>query len=571
MGYAGTAVNSQDSSVIRLGSDWPRHYRRVGACIFPRCSRRARAVTRISAAHVSPWSYFSCTIRSGWQHGLIQRGLGGESTQLFSMRLDTTESRSEGVPNARILAISSSWQLAVLLRGHLVNCNITRGTLARAPFGSGGLREILQDVQEADWTPDATALAIIRDAGGRSRLEFPIGKSLYETGGYLSHLRVSPRGDKAAFIEHPIREDDAGSVVVIDSAGTKTTISSGWNSVDGLAWSRNGDPDEIWFTAAKVGMARALYAGSLSGKLRLIARVPGALILQDISSDGRVLITHDIWRLGIYVLAPGETVERDLSLFEWSLASDISSDGKTLLITESGEGEGSNYGVYLRKIDGSPAIRLGEGIATALTPDGKWALSMPRTSLPRLILLPTGAGQAKRLELDPMSHQWVSCLPDGQRILIWGNEPGRGRRLYVRDLAGGKLQPITPEGTNIPWAISPDGKFVAAFTDPDQLVSLYPILGGEPRPVPSLTPGDAPIGWGADNRTLYVSPRGDLPPKIFSVDPKTGRRHFIRQAMPPDPVGIRCVPRILTTSDARSYAYTYFRDLSDLYVVDGLK
>src|SRR5206468_8159563 len=105
----------------------------------------------------------------------------------------------------------------------------------------------------------------------------------------------------------------------------------------------------------------------LSGRERLLARVTGGLTLQDVAADGRVLLTHDTTRRGILALAPGEQKERDLSWLDWSLVRDLSPDGKTVLFDESGDGAGAAYAVGLRKTDGSPAVRLGEGAASALS------------------------------------------------------------------------------------------------------------------------------------------------------------------------------------------------------------
>src|SRR5262249_37816636 len=163
--------------------------------------------------------------------------------------------------------------------------------------------EIQDDVQWADWSADGSGFAIIRDVAGKSRLEMPIGKVLVETTGWLSDLRVSSRGDSAAFMEHPARGDDGGSVAVIDAAGKKRTLTKEYAAEGGLAWSPDGK--EIWFTAAEVGGNRALWAVSLSGVARLLTRVTGNLTLQDAARDGKVLISHDTLRSGILAMAPG--------------------------------------------------------------------------------------------------------------------------------------------------------------------------------------------------------------------------------------------------------------------------
>jgi Tol biopolymer transport system component len=248
----------------------------------------------------------------------------------------------------------------------------------------------------------------------------------------------------------------------------------------------------------------------------------------------------------------------------------LSADGKTLLLDEAGEGGGAGYSVYLRKTDGSPAVRLGDGVALALSPDQKWVLSTPLQSPEQLILLPTKAGGPKLLAKDGISHYQARWFPDGKRILIAGNEPGHGVRLYVQDLEAGKPQAITPEGVStLAYPPSPDGRMVAAI-GPDQKGYLYPVQGGEPRPLPGLGGHDTPINWDTDGRGLYVYPRGELPAQVFRLDVATGQRKLWKKLMPLDPAGVNIIWPICVAPDGKSYVYGYRRYLSDLYVVEGL-
>ncbi len=187
--------------------------------------------------------------------------------------------------------------------------------------------------------------------------------------GWISHLSVSPDGQRVAFLDQPILGDDRGGVSVVDSAGNQQKLPIECESAQGIAWSPSGR--EVWFTCASRGLWRALLAATLDGKVRTVLRVPGSLFLGDIAADGTVLLSHDNARRGIMGLAPGETTERDLSWLDWSQPMMLSEDGRTLLITEEGEGGGPGYGVFVRKTDGSPAVRLGTGEGTALSPDGR--------------------------------------------------------------------------------------------------------------------------------------------------------------------------------------------------------
>ncbi|HSP92966.1 MAG TPA: hypothetical protein VLU06_00350, partial [Thermoanaerobaculia bacterium] len=443
-------------------------------------------------------------------------------------------------------------------------------TVSQVALAGGAPREIAENVLFADWSPDGERLAVVRVADGRYRLEFPSGKVLYETsGGWISYARVSPRGDRIAFFEHPVSPDDRGSVAVVDLSGKTRTLSSGWESEQGLAWSPDGD--EVLFTAAPAGVARDLYAVNLSGRQRLVARVPGGMILQDIFRDGRVLMTRNTERLLALYLAPGEMRERDLSWLDWSFPVDFSPDGKTLLFSEQGRGGGPHYTACLRKTDGSPVVRLGEGNPTEFSPDGKWVLTTFSTSPEQLLLLPTGPGEPRRLDRGMIQNYiGANFFPDGRRILISGREPDGPPGLYVQDLSGGKPRRVANglAATAPSHPISPDGKTVAAYDRTRSLV-LFPVDGGSPRPLPGWTQGDSLVRW-ADGEALFIT-RGVVPSEVFRVDVRTGRREPWRTVVPRDPAGVRNMRPVVLSADGKSLVYACNRVLSDLYIVEGLK
>ena len=383
---------------------------------------------------------------------------GGEPLTIFSMRPGSRESRSLDLPQARILSISSSGEMAILLG------TTTPGTLARVPLSGGAPREILENVNDADWSPDGTNLAISHTVGSRNRIEYPIGNMLYESEGIRvgpgANLRVSPKGDFVAFFEFDNAVADY-AVTVLDLHGKRRVLSRGWRVVGQLAWSPKGD--EIWFGgASRSGVNAALRAVSLDGRERTVVETAEPMALDDIR-DGRVLGVAVDSRLGISFLAPGAKEERDLSWFDASYIYDMSADGKTILFVELSYGQPRNVAIYLRKTDGSPAIRLGDGNRPALSPDGKWVMCIlsdgPKTNLS---LLPTGAGEARSIGTEGMHYERVEWFPDGQRILFTGNEPNRPLRTFIQSLNGGKLTPVTPEGT-VAARVSPDQKFVTAI------------------------------------------------------------------------------------------------------------
>ena len=500
----------------------------------------------------------------------------GNPSDVYTARPEAPESRSMGLPRTQLLSVSSSGEMAVLLNAHAIGTWVTVGTLARAPLIGGAPREILGNVQWADWSPDGKELAIVRDVNGRSRLEYPAGKVLYESGGWMANPRVSPKGDSIAFIDHPLQGDDGGSIAVVDLQGKKTVLAADWYTVQGLAWSPDGK--EVWFTSSKSGIDRTLYAVTLSGKQRLVTRMPGTLMLLDIFKDGRVLLTRASWRRELMAMIGKDAKEQDLSWFDYSYPGDLSADGKTLLFDEEGSGGGLaysksgglTYAVYVRKTDGSPAVLLGEGSAIALSPDGKWVVAQTPGAPAQLRLLPTGVGDVKELTHDNINHTWARWFPDGKRVLFSGDEPGKGTRLFVLDTASGKSHPITPEGlVSTSFAISPDSRFVAAVAG-DEKGYLYPVAGGEPKSIPGFEAGEQPITFSNDGE-LYVYQPGELPARVTRLDVNTGKRTAWKQLMPSDPAGVVTIGPILMTPDAKAVVYGYHRTLSDLYLVDGLK
>jgi Tol biopolymer transport system component/predicted Ser/Thr protein kinase len=531
------------------------------------------------ASSITPPTYHQLTFRGGTirmarfapdgKNIVYSAAWEGNPIELLVTRPDSPESRPFGLSKAEVLSISQAGEMAVLLNSHNIDPYINAGTLGRVPLGGGAPREVLENVQWADWSPDGTNFAVVREYGGLSRLEYPIGKVLYQTGGWLSHPRISPKGDEVAFIEHPVRRDDAGSIAVVNLSGKMKTLSAGWVTAWGLGWSPNGS--EVWFSSTRIGYGRYLSAVSLSGKERLLAREPGTLSLQDIARDGRVLITRDVPRVGMVGITAGSSKERDLSWLDWSAPKDLSLDGKTLLFTESGEAGGENYSTYLRGTDGSPAIRLGDGLSFALSPDQRWALAgLPKAPV-QFDLLPTGAGESRELTHDQINRLWARWFPDGKRLLFSGDEPAKGVRLYVQDVNGSSAKAITDEGVNASMiAISPDGNQVA-LVGADQRTALLTLNSGEIRPVPGLDVGEVPIAWTSDGRSLFVYRLGEVPATVNRLELATGRKQLWKQLIPPDVSGVTDISSILITPDGNNYVYEYGRTLSDLYLVSDLK
>ncbi|HET7221124.1 MAG TPA: protein kinase [Vicinamibacterales bacterium] len=492
----------------------------------------------------------------------------GGQRRLYSTRLDSPDSAPLPYVGADVASISSKGELALVANRARLAGYASPGTLQRATLG-GASRDVLENVQDADWLPDGSGLAATHVVDNKFKLEFPIGNVVYETSGWITDPRVSADGKSIAFLDHPVLGDDRGSAAIIDASGKKRTISGDCESTQGLAWSPKGD--EVWFTCSQKGLSRSLEASTPDGRQRTVLRVPGSLLLGGVADDGTVLLSHDIARRGVSALARGETRERDLSWLDWTQPIALTEDGTTLLMTEEGEGGGPGYGVYLRKLDGSPAVRLGAGAALALSADGRWVIAQKLNPSPaQLIVLPTGAGEGRALTNDALTHDNARFLPDGKRFIFVGAEPGKASRVWVQDLDGGAAAAVTPEGV-VGLLPTADGTRVVG-RDKD-VRRLYPIDGkGEPQPLKFVDASEGIIRFTADGRAVLIRRPAAGAVDVVRVDLTTGARTPVRTVLPvPESVGNGGVGTLLMTSDGAVYVQGYGVTQSDLFLVKGLR
>ncbi len=488
--------------------------------------------------------------------------------QLFTTVGDSLLTQPLTFTDANLLAISASGELALTLHGtRVAHLGIEKGTLARAPLAGGSPREILEDVRWADWGPRGE-LAVVHHAEGRDRIEYPIGHVLYQSNGWISHLRLSPQTDEMAFIDHPSLWDDRGHVDVMDVKGHVRVLTQEYDSADGLAWRPKSK--EIWFSAAATGYTRSLLAVTISGSTRTVLVLPSGITLQDMAPDGRVLVSLDAERLAMATSLRGEKA-LDISWHDWDIAKDISRDGQSILFEDASEAAPPDYSVALRRLDGTSPITLGEGSAGGLSPDGKWAIAILTGTPGRITLYPVGAGQPRPIPvsgLERINNGISHFLADGKRITINGNEPGHGVRCYLVDINNGKLTPVTPEGVT-GGLVSPDGKYILA-NDPN--IAVYPIAGGgAPHAIPGLEPEFVPLQWSEDNSSVYGYRPGQIPTKVFKVNLKTGEKTVIQELQPDTNAGLVVIKPVIVSHDGTRFAYSYYQVLSELYVISGLQ
>jgi eukaryotic-like serine/threonine-protein kinase len=543
----------------------------TAAYFMTRADRAAHAVIR------TPATFKQLTFRRGYvdnarfppDAGTIfySATWDGGLVETFETRSSSPESRTVLGTPAGLASISRSGELALLRRCRL-DWGQCIGTLATMPLG-GAPRDLLENVISADWAPDGRTLAAVQVADGEYRLHYPVGKLLYATSGRLGYMKFSPRGDRIAMVEYPVLSDESGFIRVVDLAGKATTVASGWRTIRGLDWSPAGN--EIWVSASESGKTCSIYAVSLAGTRRLILHTPGDTNLYDVAPDNRVLLAHGMPRT--HMIWSGAKGQRELSWLDWSTVADLSADGKTVLFYEWGQAVGATPVVYIRNVDGSDAIRLGEGKALALSPDRRWALALQETSQSRLVLLPTGTGDSRSLPAGRLTDfYWAKWFPDGKRLLVVGAGPDGAPGSYIQEIDTGRLEPIAEKGM-LASMVSPDGRRLLVG-DPLEGFLLWPLDGSKPTVVQGLGRDERPIQWSADGRYLYLKGPEDTVIRIYRFDLATARRELLREFVPRDPSGVIGVAsgrsELAMSQDGSDYVFTYWAAVRYLFLAEGL-
>ena len=515
---------------------------------------------------------YSARFAPGGQAIYYSAAWNGLPVQLYATQANGPESRPLGFENSALYAVSPS-QMAVSIGCRDVFIGDCIGTLAVMPVSGGAPREMAENVISADWGPDGNDLAAIRQVGEKFQVEFPLGKVIYQAATWMNFLRVSPRGDALAFVAYSGSTGDVGKVIILNREGGEIARSGRFISLEGLAWAPRGD--EVWFGATMTsGWATSIHGLTLSGKDHVVLRLPSALRLHDVSRDGRILFSQELWRDETKLRAAPDMRERDLSWLDSADVTDLSPDGKGIAFHEWGQASSMSV-AYMRQTDGSLPVKLGEGEESVLSSDGKLLLVNVPGDPSRLRLLPTGAGVPHELNSSGL-HDFATpgWMPGCGAVYFAGND-GHDWRLYTQDVSGGAPRPFTPPISLFTKGyeshlVSPDGKWAFA-RDVNRKAWLYPLGGGKPEPVLGLTPRDIWINWSADGRSGYVCQDEITHAPVFRIDLATGVRKLLIDLGPSDPAGLTSITPVRVTPDAKFFAYSYDRALSNLFMVSGVK
>jgi eukaryotic-like serine/threonine-protein kinase len=486
----------------------------------------------------------------------------GPAATIYTARADGSDVRTLNTGgDFNLLAVSRSGEVALATNGQ-------HQTLAQIPVtGGGAARELLDHVYDADWFPDGRNLAVVRRENGQSRLEAPVGKTLYVTNGIITNMRVSPQGDAIAFMDHPARDDDRGSVAIVDLKGRKRDLTEEWGGESGLAWSPDGQ--EIWFSRAEnYDWDRGLFAVSRTGRQRTILRIPGAFYLEDINRNGQVLFRLADRKLEVVA---GDTSghSRLLSWLQMMEAGSISRDGKFTVITDFS----SDYSIYLAPTDGSPAVLLGSGTAGDISPDNRWVAAILPGDPSRVQLLPTGVGEIRTVTALKFQYSAAVFASDGRRLIVRASDAQHPERFWTQGLSPGSTpQPITPEG--VPGVVVRVNRSDYVYErDAEGRPVLFPVDGGKPQPIHGIQADEEVIGGlNESTDTLYaVTDASPISQQIVKVHFRNGQRQPFTTISALNPAGIGSTGSPFFSGDGKRYVFSQVRGLTILYTATGLK
>ena len=500
----------------------------------------------------------------------------GRGEEVFSKTSGSIEPQPLGLTDAQLMAVSPSGGLGLLLDAHFARSFAMRGTLARVESPGGTPRELVENAEFADWGPGGE-LAVVRTVGAMNRLESPVGKVLFQTNGWISNPRFSPRGDRIAFLHHPLFYDDMGEARVVDLQGRGKALGSKWPRVLGLAWAPDGT--EVLFTAGKA-QRNLLLAVAEDGKARTLYTSPGDLRLDDVAPDGTVLATEELERSELGFSVVGQPEPSTQTWANWATFVATVGDDGSMLFCESVQfapevGELSVQPIWtlLIRSQKAPAQVLGVGAPLDLSRDRRWALVL-NIDRKALVAVPTGPGQERPIEVKPLEIGAGRWFQDGRRLAINARGPADADyHLFVTAEGGtsfARLSDVAVTARRVLY-LSPDDRW-AATLDKDNHLILFSMRDGSVSRLPEAGPDAVPRGWSAEGH-LWVSRGGDRTPvvgRLLRMDVEHRRVLEERTIRPAEPSGAIFLRDVAISPDGRNVGYIYGRYLGYLYLLRGL-
>jgi eukaryotic-like serine/threonine-protein kinase len=541
----------------------------LGVFLGSRFARGPTAPVNFTRVSFRPGTVYSGRFAPDGETIVYTGAFDAQPPDLYTVRRDYPDSQPVGIRGAILLAVSRQGQMALLVKAVPLSHFTWEGTLAVAPLGGAAPRELAEQVTSADWSPDGNTLAVIRHTGTKYRLEYPAGKLLYETPNWLDAVRVSPDGAHLALFQHPPGVDDRGDLILVDSSGSARTLSTGWEAEEGLAWAPSGK--EIWFSSSLGGYDYAIRAVSLSGVERVVSSQPGGVRIHDISPAGHTLLSYDqpVDRID---LVSHNSPPKDISWLDASWGSILSRDASLVALADQSAFGGNDYTVYIRKTDGSPAVRLGRGAALDISRDNRWVLAWQEKG--GVVLLPVGAGEPRALHWDGIRVRLAAFFPDSQRLLLMASEGGSAGRLYLADVNGTRAKPLTGEFSPYNFIpISPDSRSFVYRANGQWLVQS--LETGAAQPVPGLTAAEYVVRWSTDPKTIFVARPGDTEIAFYRVSVDSGKRELMQVLRPAAQVGLVPMRNGYFACDVdasgKTLVLSYETNVDALYTTSALK
>ena len=491
------------------------------------------------------------------KHVVYSAALNGNSSRVFETSLDGAGTKDLGFEAEQLASLSSKDQLALFRTS-------SDPALEAVPL-SGGSPTVLSDrAIAADWSAEGILSLVVANEGMYS-VQYPPGKTLYASSEWIDDLRVSPRGDRVAFVKHPVPMDDGGDVVIAGTDGRARVLSPGWESIEGLAWHPTGR--EVWFTAARSGVDRSLMAVDMKGRLRQVAQIPGGMLLRDISPGGGVLISRATSRMSMFWGNVDGSAPRDISWLDWSRAVAISADGKRVLFDETGQGGGSRYSVYLYDTDKKSSDRLGDGRAIDLSSDGGWSITQSASEPQKLFLVSTKDRKAVQLPNPGLQYRWARFFPGQcQDILFAGGPPNHKEQIYRQHVPGGTPVPISG-GLRIRGVVVDDAGEFAVGVAREAKLAVINLHDGSSRFLDNPA-HVVPVAFASKEQILTRREDGNSV-VLELLYLRTGQARFYRKLAANDSFGSAKTFPIFVARDLKTFAYSRLETLSTLFLVFG--